>query len=30
LPYSDAYKLTGLHGQTFDRYTKTLGFNTAG
>lgn len=29
LPYGDAYKLTGLRGQTFDRFTKTLGSNAA-
>ena len=27
LLYSDAYKLTGLHGETFARYTRHLGFD---
>jgi Zn-dependent peptidase ImmA (M78 family) len=26
LPYRDAYRLTGLHGKTFDRYAESLGF----
>jgi hypothetical protein len=26
LLYRDAYRLTGLHGKTFDRYADYLGF----
>ena len=26
LLYRDAYRLTGLHGKTFDRYADPLGF----
>ena len=26
LLYRDAYRLTGLHGKTFDRYAEPLGF----
>ena len=29
LPYGDAYKLTGLRGKTFDRFTKAPGSNIA-
>jgi Zn-dependent peptidase ImmA (M78 family) len=29
LLYSDAYRLTGLHGRTFDRYAAYLGFGGA-
>jgi Zn-dependent peptidase ImmA (M78 family) len=29
LLYRDAYELTGLYGETFDRYSKTLGFGGA-
>lgn len=30
LLYRDAYELTGLHGSTFDRYIKELGFSAQG